>query len=225
MLHKRQFAVAGFVGLLLLLLALSWVCGRGEPPSRSLRFKLGDDSIRPLFVLLTRGRLETNNNWVAYVHPPFYQRWDPVGPISALNYSVRNWMRDRLSRLGFRRKFNRLGAGMTGPMTNPYPYMLRFGFRDPKTNEVFFQDAYLEADGGSRLPLRHGGRETRYKVQVDRKLMPGSRLPLMPGNRAMVLGQSLPEYVDTYFLPSPLTNRGTYRLVVRPNRTLVSFVY
>jgi len=114
---------------------------------------------------------------------------------------------------------------MTGPVTNQYPSMLRFAFRDPKTNEVFFQGACLERDGGFRLPLKRAGREMHYKVKVDRKLTPGLRPPLRPGSREMVPGQSLPEYVDTFFLPSLLTNRGTYRLVAPGKRTLVTFVY
>jgi hypothetical protein len=122
-------------------------------------------------------------------------------PISALNYRVRNWVGDGLYRLGFRGAIDRLGAGMTAPGPNASPAMLWFGFRDPKTNEVFFQDAYLESDGGFRLPLRLGSREM------------------------MVFARPVPEYVDTYWLPSLLTNRGTYRLVAPGNRTLVTFVY
>jgi hypothetical protein len=197
MLRRRNIAVAGLVGVFLVLLGLSWVCGRGEPGSRRLKFKPGDRSITPLFVIITRGRLETNNNRAGYVHPPFYQPCDRVEPISALNSRVRNWVRDGLYRLGFRGAVDRLGAGAIEMAPNTFPSMLWFGYKS--TDHVFARDAVLVSEKGLRLPLRWA---------IGQSITNDS------------------EHLDCWELPSLLTNRGKYRLT-RPEskQTLVTFDY
>ncbi len=53
---KRGIVVPGVAGLLLLVLSLCWFGRGGTPPYSSLRFRARNGPIQPRFVVLTRGR-------------------------------------------------------------------------------------------------------------------------------------------------------------------------
>ena len=110
--HRRYIAVAGVVGVSLVLLGLIWGCGQGETASRRLKFKPGDSSITPLFVMITRGRWETNQFQpvpapprVGYFHHFYYASQESCQPVSALSYRVRWWFEPALRSLGVGKKF------------------------------------------------------------------------------------------------------------------------
>ena len=123
--HKRRIAVAAFVAVFLLLWGLSWFCGRLEPTGHKLRFESGNFSINPLFVLITRGRLETNyspapvvNVGRVYIHTFYSASQESCQPVSALSYRLRWWVAPVLGRLVARDKFC---GGMTGT-AHPHRY-------------------------------------------------------------------------------------------------------
>jgi hypothetical protein len=201
--HRRNIAVAAFVGVFLVLLGLSWVCGRGDPASRRLRFKPVDSSITPLFVVITRGRWETNQigpasvpPQVGYIHRFYCASQESCQPVSALSYRVRWLVQPGLRRLGFWGKF--CGPSSVTPTTTDTS-MLWFGYRATNSVYSYSEEAILLSDQGLRLPLAVRG-EDSFTARS--------------------------EHLMTWQLPSRLTNRGKYRLTLsKSNRTLVTFDY
>jgi hypothetical protein len=225
MARRRHVAVVGLVAFFLLLLGLGWVWGRGEPASRRLRFTPGDDSITPLFVLITRGRWETNQSApapapprVGYVHRFYRGSQEPVRPVSALSYRVRSWMAPALRTLGVRDKFH---GGRTELVAETDTPILWFGYRATNSVYAYSRNAVLLSDQGLRLPL---GLRSEVRWGRASPSAPGLRLPL--GRRG---GESLTarsDHVITWQLSTPLTSRGKYRLTLpKSKQTLVTFEY
>jgi len=199
--HRRHIAVAAFVAIFFVLLGLSWVCGRGEPASRRLRFKPGDSLITPLFVIINRGRLETNQvepapapPRVGYIHRLYFASQESVRPVSVLGYRVRWLLQPALRKLGVWEKF--CGGSIEAP-TPKDTSILWFGYRATNSVYSYSEGAILLSDQGLRLPLGVGGEAT-------------------------ITARS--EHLMTWDLPLLLTNRGNYRLTLS-NRTLVTFDY
>jgi len=202
--HRRHTALATFVAVFLLLLGLSWVCGRRvEPAPHRLSFEAGDGSVKPLFVLITRGRRETNYvstapgvklAKVVYLHRFYYASQETVQPVTALRYRAGMWAAPVLRWLGVA---NKLIGPMCSQPTSTDTSVLWFGYR--ATNSVFSEDAVLVYDQGLRLPLTPEVEDTRTARS---------------------------EHLMSWELPSLLTNRGKYRLTLpRLNQTLLTFVY
>ena len=184
-----------------MLLGLSWFCGRLEPTGQRLRFESGNGSISPLFVLITRGRLETNYSPApgvkvgrVYIHTFYSASQESCQPVSALSYRVRWWVAPALGRLLARDKFC---GGMTELPTYTDTPVLWLGYR--ATNSIHYSDAVLVSDRGLRVPLTPGvGQESSTRR----------------------------EHLDCWLLPTLLTNCGKYRLTPpQSNQPLVTFVY
>ena len=199
--HKRHLVFAAFVAVLLMLLALSWFCGRLEPTGHRLCFEPGNASISPMFAMITRGRLETNYSPApgvrlarVYIHTFYLASQQSIQPVSALRYRVGMWVAPILGRLGVRDKF--CGGMIEMPTDTDMP-VLWLGYR--ATNIVLYSDAVLVSDRGLRVPLTSG---------------------VGQGSSARR------EHLDCWRLPTLLTNRGKYRLTLpNGNQPLVTFVY
>ena len=199
--RKRHIVGAAFGAVFLMLLGLSWFCGRLEPTGHRFRFDSGTGSISPLFVLITRGRLETNYSPApgvkvgrVYIHTFYCASQESVQPVSALSYRVRWWVAPALGRLVARDKFC---GGMIEQPTHSDTPVLWLGYR--ATNSILYSDAMLVSDRGLRVPLTPGvgqGANARR------------------------------EHLDCWLLPTLLTNRGKYRLTLpQSNQPVVTFVY
>ena len=199
--HKSRIAVPAFLAVFLILLGLSWFCGPLEPTGHKLRFESGNSSINPLFVLITRGRLETNYSPApgvkvgrVYIHTFYSASQESCQPVSALSYRVRWWVAPVLGRLVAREKFC---GGMTELPTRTDTPVLWLGYR--ATNSIQFSGAELVSDQGLRVPLTPSvgqGANARR------------------------------EHLDTWLLPTLLTNRRTYSLTLPgSSQPLVTFVY
>jgi hypothetical protein len=200
MLRKRQIAVIALVGLFLLLLGLSWVCGRRA--STQPIIKAEDGNVSPLFVAITRPGLVPNVNpntgkrvpGMHYAHR-FYYRSDRLQPVSAPSYWVRDWVNSALYPLGFRGIAPRQ---MVEQPSGTGTSMLWFAYG--ATNDMSLNGACLVSEQGLRLPLTSITRQ----VLTDR---------------------SPPGHLDCWEIPSLLTHHGKYRLVVPSlTRPLVTFV-
>ena len=198
--HRRHSMITASVAAFLIILGLIGVYGQRGSTIHRLRFGAADGSVTPLFVVLTRGQLETHYDSrrrprVELTHR-FDLRDDRWQPVSALDY----WVRERTSKalypLGFRGITPRIIA--VTPTTTDTS-LLWFGYRG--TNSVYPEGAVLLSDRGLRMPL-----------------LP--RLESMLGDRPP------PALLVCWELPSLLTNRGNYRLAVPSlNLTMATFDY
>jgi hypothetical protein len=199
--HRKHIAFVAFVAGFLLLLGLSWMGGRMEHAPHGLRFEPGGSSIRPLFVLITRGQLHTNYVTrapgikvarVGYVHRFYYASQDTIRPGSALRYWTFYYVAAAWRWLGMAAKF-------VGPRSDAFAgtaSVLWLGYR--ATNSLFAEDAVLVSDRGLRLPLTPRMEDTRTNA----------------------------EHLMNWEIPAPLTNHSKYRLTLpRLNQTILTFVY
>ena len=196
--RKTRFKVVVVATILLVTLAVSWLW-RVEPPTPGLVFQEGDGSISPLFVMITRGRLETNyeatasgtkSARVGYAHR-FYCSRERVVPVPALRY----WAESGLRWLGIQSEA--VSTTMTTFPTSTDISVLWVGYR--ATNSVLSEDAVLLSDCGPQVALA-------------------------PGIGQTLIARS--ERLVCWKLPTLLTNRGKYSLILTSrNATLLTFEY